>query len=136
LFVTAVLALALLLPEAVDSWPGDPAVKAGIAAARWPALALLMWLALATLYRFAPCRRKSQWRWASGGAAVATALWVLGSAGLSYVVANFSSGSAAFGALSAVLVMQTWFYVAALAVLLGARLNAEAEHQTTGGGAE
>ena len=136
LFVTAALALALLLPEAVDRWPGDPAVKAGIAAARWPALALLMWLALATLYRFAPCRRKSQWRWASGGAAVATALWVLGSAGLSYVVANFSSGSAAFGALSAVLVMQTWFYVAALAVLLGARLNAEAEHQTTGGGAE
>ena len=51
LFVTAALALALLLPEAVDRWAVEPAVKAGIANARWPALALLMWLALATLYR-------------------------------------------------------------------------------------
>lgn len=136
LFVTAALALALFLPEAVDRWAIDPAVKAAISIARWPALAILMWLALATLYRFAPSRRKPQWRWASGGAVAATALWVLGSAGFSSIVTNFSSGSDAFGPLSAVLVMQTWFYITALAVLLGAKLNAEAEHQTTGDGAE
>jgi membrane protein len=61
---------------------------------------------------------------------------VLGSAGFSSIVTNFSPGSDAFGPLSAVLVMQTWFYITALAVLLGAKLNAEAEHQTTGDGAE
>ncbi len=107
LFVTAAVAVALLLPAAVDGWAVGPAVRAAISAARWPALAALMWLALAILYRFAPCRREPQWRWASGGAVAATALWVLGSAGFSYVVTNFSSGNAAFGALSAVLVMQT-----------------------------
>lgn len=129
-FVIAALALALLLPQAVDGWALDPAVKAAISIARWPALAVLMWLALAALYRFAPCRQEPQWRWVSSGAA-ATAIWVLGSVGLSYIVTHFASGSAAFSALSAVLVMQTWFYITAVAVLLGTKLNAEAERQTT-----
>jgi membrane protein len=35
LFVTAALALALFLPEAVDRWAIDPAVKAAISIARW-----------------------------------------------------------------------------------------------------
>jgi membrane protein len=95
-------------------------------------LAALMCLALAALYRFAPCRDMRKWRWVSGGAVTATVLWIFGSAGFLYYVAHLSADSEAFSALSAVLVMQTWFYITALAVLLGAKLNAEAEveHQT------
>ncbi len=135
-FVTTAVAVALLVPTAAAAWIADPAERDMISDARWPALAILMWLALATLYRFAPCRVKSHWRWASRGAMVATVLWVLGSAGFSYFVTTFSSGNVAFGALSAVLLMQTWFYIAAVVVLLGAKLNAEAERPLAEGGAE
>ncbi len=62
LFVTAAVALALLLPEAAGHLALDPAMALAFSFARWPALAVLMWLALAILYRFAPCRREVQWR--------------------------------------------------------------------------
>ena len=134
LFVTTAVALTLLLPEAAGHLTG-PAMAGAVSVARWPLLAVLMWLALAILYRFAPCRSEPRWRWASSGAAVATVLWILGSTLFSYCITHFSSGgSAAFGALDAVLVMQTWFYITALAVLLGAKLNAEAERKGRAGG--
>src|ERR687883_604774 len=83
------------------------------------------------LYRFAPCRRAAQWRWVSPGAAGATALWLAGSMGFSYYVANLGSYNGTFGVLGTVMVMLTWFYLSAFAVLFGAELNAELERQTT-----
>lgn len=100
---------------------------------RWPVLAALMCFGIGLLYRFAPGRRRPQWRWISGGAVVATLLWIGGSMGFSWYVERFSGSNQSFGALSAVLVMQTWFYITALAVLLGAKLNAEAERETEAG---
>ena len=132
-FGTAALALALLLPGAVGTWPISPVMKTAISILRWPILAVSLCIGLGLLYRFAPCRRRPQWRWVSGGAVAATILWTLGTAGFSSYVKSFSAENEAFGALSAVLVMQTWFYITALAVLLGAKLNAEAEHQTDAG---
>jgi membrane protein len=133
LFGAAVFAVAVLLPTMVDNLlPVGWAVKTTISLVRWPLLAILMGLVLAALYRFAPSRERRKWRWVSGGAVTAVILWVLGSGGFFYYVTNFSAENETFGALSAVLVMQTWLYITALAVLLGAKLNAEteAEHQT------
>ncbi|HEX2247796.1 MAG TPA: YihY/virulence factor BrkB family protein, partial [Arthrobacter sp.] len=101
-----------------------------ISLARWPALALLMIVALAMLYRFAPCRRAAKWRWVSPGAAVATLLWLLGSAAFSSYVANVHSYNETLGALGVVMLFLTWFYLTSFAVLVGAELNAELERQT------
>jgi membrane protein len=131
-FGTAVFAITVLFPAVVDAMSIGPTAKIVLSTGRWPALAVAMVVALAALYRFAPCRRAMpRWRWVNGGAVVATVLWLLGSVGFSYYVANFSMTGRIFGALGTVLVLQTWFYITAFAVLVGARLNAQVERQNT-----
>jgi membrane protein len=85
---------------------------------------------LATLYRYAPSRAEAEWRWASWGAGAATALWIVGSALFSIYVGEFASYNKTYGSLGAVVVLMMWLYVSAFAVLLGAELNSELEHQT------
>ena len=97
---------------------------------RWPALALISVAALAILYRWGAARRPAKWRWVMPGAVLATALWLLGSSLLSVYVHRVASINDSYGPLGAVLVLMLWFFVAAYAVLLGAELNAEMEHQT------
>ncbi|MBA4148545.1 MAG: YihY/virulence factor BrkB family protein [Verrucomicrobia bacterium] len=97
---------------------------------RWPLLALIAVLGLAVLYRFGPNRTEPQWRWVSGGAVVAMLLWVLASAAFSFYVSNFGNYNEMYGSLAAIVIMMLWLYLSSLAVLIGAELNAEMEHQT------
>ena len=87
-------------------------------------------IGLAILYRYGPSRRRAHWRWVSIGALVAWATWILVSSGFSWYVTHFDSYQKTYGALGAVAVLLMWFYVSAYAVLIGAELNAELEHQT------
>ncbi len=86
--------------------------------------------ALAVLYRFGPCRARPRWRWVSWGAVAATIVWVVASAGFSIYVRSVADYNATYGSLGAVVVLLFWFWLTAHAVLLGAELNAEIEHQT------
>lgn len=97
---------------------------------RWPLLALLILGALAVLYRFAPDRRKPKWRWVSWGAIAAGVIWLVASIGFSIYVNLLGSYNETYGSLGAVVVLMLWLYLAALAVLFGAELNAELERQT------
>jgi membrane protein len=45
--------------------------------ARWPALLMVITLALAILYRYGPSREKPQWRWITWGSAVAAVSWLV-----------------------------------------------------------
>lgn len=97
---------------------------------RFAALVLFMLLALAVLYRYAPDRDAPKFRWVGLGAVVSTALWVLGSIGLSLYVSNFGSYGKTYGALAGVIVLLLWLYITAYIVLLGAEINSESEQQT------
>jgi membrane protein len=131
LFMVLAFALLTLLPLALERLPLDPAVRTAVFFARWPALALLCITALGMLYRFAPCRRAAKWRWVSPGAAVGTALWLVGSTGFSFYVSHFPSYNQTLGLLGTIMMLLTWSYLSAFAVLLGAELNAELERQTS-----
>jgi membrane protein len=124
------LATVAVLPLVAGALPLGPGAQAALSVGRWPALAVLMALALTAIYRFAPCRRRPKWRWVSLGAAVATMLWLAGSGVFSAYVARFASYEETFGVLGTVMLLMTWFYLTAFAVLLGAELNAEVERQT------
>jgi len=53
-----------------------------------------------------------------------------GSALFSRYVAHFASTEYTFGTLGIMLLLLSWFYLAAFAILVGAELNAELERQT------
>jgi membrane protein len=130
--VAAVVAVALIavFPGVVDDLGLGRAGELAASIGRWVVLALLMLLALAVLYRYAPDRANPRWRWVSWGAVVALVLWLLGSVGFSYYVDNFGKYNQTYGALAAVIILLLWLFLSAFVVLLGAELDAETERQT------
>jgi membrane protein len=107
-----------------------PVVEALLRLVRWPILFGVALIVLAIIYRYGPSRAQARWRWVSWGAAVATAVWTLGSIGFSIYVQNFGSYNETYGSLGAVVILLMWFWLSAFIVLLGAELNSEMEHQT------
>src|ERR1700739_2031085 len=87
-------------------------------------------LGLAALYRYAPDRNKSQWRWVSHGGITETILWIVASIGFTVYVANFNSYNKTYGSLGGVVILLTWLYLSAFMVLLGAVINAQSERHT------
>ncbi|HJW58254.1 MAG TPA: YhjD/YihY/BrkB family envelope integrity protein, partial [Actinomycetota bacterium] len=96
---------------------------------RWPALVVLVAVALAVFYRLGPDRANPRFRWMSWGALVAVVLWVAVSAGFSWYVSNFGSYGQTYGSLGAVIVLLLWLWLSALAALIGAELDAEIERE-------
>ena len=101
-----------------------------IAMLRWPAIMIVIALGLAALYRFGPSRRAAQWKWLSVGAVVATLLWIAGSALFSWYLSNFADYNATYGSLGAGIGLMMWLWLTSIAILVGAEINAEIEHQT------
>jgi membrane protein len=130
--VVAVVALALItvFPAVIDDLGLGEAGELAASIGRWVILALLVLVALAVLYRYAPDRANPRWRWVSWGAVVALVLWLLGSFGFSWYVDNFGKYNQTYGALAAVIILLLWLYLSAFAVLLGAEFDAEIERQT------
>src|SRR6185437_11667385 len=65
LFSVAALALLASLPAALSFLPLPPAWDSTIALVRWPALTVIVILALAIIYHYAPNRAQPKWRWVS-----------------------------------------------------------------------
>lgn len=67
------------------------------------------------------------------GAIVAIVIWLLGSAGLNYYLTHLSNYNATYGSMGAIIGLMLWFYITALAMLIGAELNAELTKQRAAG---
>ena len=98
---------------------------------RWPALMLVTLLALEIAYHFGPARPPGRWRWITPGSAVATALWLAGSALFSWFASGLGKSDIIDGSLAVVITMLTWFLLSAYVVILGAELNVEIERTRT-----
>lgn len=130
-FVILTLVLIVAVPAAIAIIGLEDTFIGWVASlARWPILAVAVMGVLAVLYRYAPDRREPKWRWVTWGSAIATVVWLLGSAGFSLYVSQFGSYNETYGSVGAVVVLLLWFNLSSYVVLLGAELNAEIEHQT------
>lgn len=89
---------------------------------RIPAAFVVLLLWAATIFHVAPDHR-TPWRWDVPGAIVTGVLWVLFSVGLNVYLDVAESGNAVFGALGGALIVLLWFWVLALAVLIGGEVN-------------
>jgi membrane protein len=97
---------------------------------RWPALIITVLLGLAVLYRYGPSRARAKWKWLSVGSVAATLLWLAGSALFSFYLRNYANYDATYGSLGTGIGLMMWMWLSTIAVLFGAELNAEIEHQT------
>lgn len=93
-------------------------------AAYWPLVVLISVALIATLYHLSvPVR--TQWRRDLPGALLAMGLWVVSSIALRIYFASVLRGSPTYGAIASPIAVLLWLYFTALAVLIGAELNAE-----------
>jgi membrane protein len=91
----------------------------------WPVVVLLSVVFLTTLYHVAvPVR--TPWRWDLPGGFLALAIWIIGSFALRRFLSFSVGGSSTsiYGPLAAPIVVLIWLYMLAIAVLIGAALNA------------
>jgi membrane protein len=128
IFLALTAAAVVAVPVALNILRIDDFVP--LAALRWPVLLAVTMLALAIVYRYGPSRELARWRWVTWGGALASVLWLAGSAAFSWYVSNVANYNATYGSLGAVFGFLTWIWLSAAIVLLGAELNAEIEHQT------
>jgi membrane protein len=130
--VSLLLAITLVVaaPVVLSTIGLGPLGAALLKYGRWPALALMVLLGLAILYRFAPSRKSPEWRWVSVGSVTAAITWLAASALLSYYLEHFADYDATYGSLGAAIGLMMWMWMSTIVVLLGAELNSEIEHQT------
>ena len=101
-------------------------VQTIVQATYWPLVAVLLLVGLVTFYHVAPPRRLP-WRRGLPGAALAALVLVGGTFGLRTYIDFVVNSGLTYGALAAPIGALLFFYILALAVLLGAEFNATIE---------
>jgi membrane protein len=96
---------------------------------QWPIVLAGLLVAFATLLYLGPDVEQPEWRFLTPGSLFAALLWIAASGLFALYTATFASYDKTWGALSAVIVMLTWLWLTANALLLGAEINAEVERQ-------
>ena len=129
-FILSALAAVVVIPVILEYLGLSNAADLLIRIARWPAMFLALAIGLSFIYRFGPSREAPRWRWITWGSAAATIMWIVASALFSFYAANFGTFNETYGSLGAAIGFMTWLWISAIAILLGAELNAEMEHQT------
>ncbi len=94
---------------------------------QWPILLGALLVAFATLLYLGPDVEQPRWEFLTPGSLVAALLWIASSALFAVYTATFASYNKTWGTLSAVIVTLTWLWITAMALLLGAEINREAE---------
>jgi membrane protein len=131
-YLSAVGFALTVMPQVLDRTEIGDDVVSLINRLRFPGIAVTMVLALGVLYRLGPHRPEARWRPVTTGAVTATVLWVLASVGFSIYVSNFSSYNETYGVLAGLVILQLWFWITSLLVLLGGEIDASLELRRRG----
>ncbi|MCA9676226.1 MAG: YihY/virulence factor BrkB family protein [Myxococcales bacterium] len=93
----------------------------------WPILIGVLVVSLAGLYRAGPAPRDHERQHLWAGAVTGSVVLLLASWGLGLWVERVTDYEVLYGALASVIIVIVWYYISALAILLGGIVNAELE---------
>jgi membrane protein len=132
IILTGILSMAFVVGfPAFINWLSLPSgLQSVLSILRWIILALIVFFALGITYKIAPDREHARFRWVNVGSIIATVIWIMGSLFFSFYVNNLVNFDRIFGGIAAVIILMIWFLLTAFIIILGAKINAEAEHQT------
>jgi membrane protein len=134
-FVLIALVLTGPLAQAIGDEVGLGSTAQDVyAVAQWPVLFGVVVLVIGLLYRHSPNAEHAGLRWVLPASLLATALWLLASAGFSFYVSNFGSYSGTYGSLAGAIVFLVWLWLTNIAIVFGAQFGRELER--TGQAAE
>jgi membrane protein len=91
---------------------------------RWPAILIVVGVALAVVYRFGPSRDTVNWRWIAYGSATASLLWVCASLIFSWAMSWLGTLDELYGSVGAMIGFMLWIWLSVTVVLVGAELDA------------
>jgi membrane protein len=131
LMVIMVLLATVLGPQ-FGNWLAERVNVSRYFAAGWP---FLRWVLIAgftvlsveSIYFVGPNVKQSL-RAQIPGAMVAVSSWIAASWALGWYLRHFANYNRTFGALGSLVGLMMWFYITALALMLGAEINAELLH--------
>ena len=126
--IAGLIAAASVVSIALARAPAQVRVVGSMAS--WVALALVVGLVLAVLYRFGPDRKQARWRWITAGSCVATSTWLATTVGFFAYVQGLGSYQSTYGSLAGVAISMFWLWATVFIVIIGAAVNAEAERET------
>jgi membrane protein len=99
---------------------------------RWPVIVMLLILAMALIYYFAPdVEQKS--KWITPGSVFAVVVTLVASLGFAFYVNNFGSYNKTYGSIGTIIILLTWLYIVGFVILVGGEINAEIEHASPEG---
>ena len=114
-----------LVKNALKTLPGTPSLPGMFGWARWPSFFLVAFLIGLGLYSIAPALPRVSWRWTLPGALLFGGMWVAIGYGFDRYLSLYGHMDKLYGTLGAFLVLMTWLYLTAFALLVGGELNGQ-----------
>lgn len=96
-------------------------------AAKWILLIALVYIMFVIIYYYTPTD-KSNFKFFSAGATLATILFLLSVSGFNFYITHFSRYNALYGSIGALIIFFLWFYLISFILILGFELNASIAH--------
>ncbi len=93
-----------------------------VAGGKWVAILAVFYFAYSFLYYLGPAK-KSQYRFISAGASLATVLTILITIGLGFYIDHFSTYNALYGSIGSLPIIMLMIFFDALAIIIGFELN-------------
>lgn len=100
--------------------------------AKWILLISLVYMMFVVIYYYSP-KDKSNFKFFSAGATLATILFILSISGFNFYITHFSHYNALYGSIGALIISLLWVYMVSYILIIGFELNASIAYAITEG---
>lgn len=118
-----VLMLVMVGDDMLIRWNFPAATVTAFSFLRWVLLALIAAVGVGIFYRYAPDRKRGEWKWISWGSAVATSFWLLGTVLFFVYIQYFARLSDSYSLFAGIIALMLWLNFSGLALLVGAQVD-------------